>query len=1034
MSDPVHALFIDTPQGMSRIRFVSSQPPAVLAAAALAIGTIALLWVRPHPTPASRLLIDWLVVAQFVAAMAMFTSAQRRARGTRRALFGALAVACGFGFVGHLSWTVAEFATGRPPHPPYAEALAGIAFQLSAMVGFATALGRYRHRNWMRFEAMGDALLLIAAAAIVIVQLSAAPAAATAAAAGLGVQLLALSWNVLGVANLILIVLLVVWRAEVLGTRLAAGLAAAAVALGAANFLYGRLVLVGGEALPRSVVFLWSVAALCVAGMLAERPMSLVTEDSIESPMFASDAARVRTFSIVVAILIATLSSSVIAFRGGQSVALTVALCAFGVLLALRAGYALWAHRRTTLMLEHAAIAEREVTSLLEQRVSERTAELAEAHRVMQRMWTLGQQIALELTPERVLHRFIEAAMDVLRADGGAVGLVTADRVEVAVTAGLGTSLAGCTFPVSGTAMGRVVRTAAAWWTADATAGAPPEEDIPTRDGARAVAVIPLQRRGECIGAIMLLSRTARRFTESEVSHVEAMADLLSVALANADLLETLRKAEWRFRTLFRVAPDAVLTVFESGRIGEANDAVRDILGLHASQVVGRTLDEFVVEADRARWQAEFANALAGQPSRLEVNLRHEAGIRVVALAVRRLPETDPPMVLLLGRDMTAEREMRARLAETERLAAVGELVAGVAHEVNNPLCTISAFAQLLQRDTALTVDQREAVDIISSETTRASQVLRDLLTFARRSESETGTVQLNELVERTLRLRSYEMGSLGITSELDLAPKLPLVEGDARQLQQVVLNLVMNALQAMEPLGRGRLRVVTRRDGDRVVLDVSDAGPGIPPEARPHVFEPFFTTKRQGTGLGLSVSYGIVAAHGGSIAIAQTGPGGTTFCVTLPAMEDVEGREHAAAPGRVLASSPISGIEMLFVDDELALHRGIRTYARRRGFGVVTVPDGATALDAARRERFDVVVCDLRMSGIDGPAFFEVLRREHPSLAARTLFITGDLVSASSRAFLDAAGQPVLAKPFDLERLETSVAALLRQSPAPAN
>jgi two-component system NtrC family sensor kinase len=698
----------------------------------------------------------------------------------------------------------------------------------------------------------------------------------------------------------------------------------------------------------------------------------------------------------------------------------------------VRAGYALWTQQRTTRVLEHAAIAERAQSALLEKRVAERTSELAEAHRVMQRMWALGQQIALELTPDRVLQRFIEAAMDVLRVDGGAVGLAAADTVQVAITAGLGASLADQTFPATSTAMGRVVRTAEAWWIADASAASTVDEDIPVADGARAVVVIPLQRRGECIGAISLMSRTAREFSESEVSHVEAMADLLSVALANADLLETLRKAEWRFRTLFRVAPDAVLTTFGSGRIREANDAVHEILGLHPVRVVGRTLDEFVVEEDRERLHQEFQRVLDGKPSRMELRMKHEGGVRIVSLAARRLPEAEPPMVLFLGRDMTVEREMRARLAETERLAAVGELVAGVAHEVNNPLCTISAFAQLLERDGNLTAEQRESVEVISSETIRASQVLRDLLTFARRSESESATIQLNDLIERTMRLRGYELGRFGITADTCLASELPLVSGDPRQLQQVLLNLIMNAIQAMEPTGSGTLRIHTRAEGDMVILEVTDSGPGIPAEARAHIFEPFFTTKHDGTGLGLSVSYGIVTAHGGMISIPHSGPTGTTFRVSLPALEEPEAApEDHAEPSR--APSSLAGTRMLFVDDEVALHGGIRSYARKRGFHVVTVPDGAAALDAARRERFDVVVCDLRMRGVDGPAFFEILRREHPTLAARTLFITGDLVSVASRSFLETVGQPVLGKPFDLEQLEISVAALLRDAAARA-
>jgi two-component system, NtrC family, sensor kinase len=402
--------------------------------------------------------------------------------------------------------------------------------------------------------------------------------------------------------------------------------------------------------------------------------------------------------------------------------------------------------------------------------------------------------------------------------------------------------------------------------------------------------------------------------------------------------------------------------------------------------------------------------------------------VRVVSLAARMLPEAEPPTVLFVGRDITGEREMRARLAETERLAAVGELVAGVAHEVNNPLSTISAFAQLLLRDGHLAPDQRESIEVIQSETIRASQVLRDLLTFARRSESQRQMIDVTEIAERTIRLRGYEMTSGGITLETDFAPNLPPVYGDPRQLQQVVLNLVTNALQAMSP-GGGTLRVTTRRTGERVVIGVQDSGGGIASEVRERVFEPFFTTKSDGTGLGLSVSYGIVTAHGGSIEIADSSHRGTTFQVFLPVAEGESESEPVpgvVGPTTFLERTPLKGLRVLFVDDEPSLRSGMKAFGRLRRFTVETAGEGAAALDLARARTFDAIVCDLRMPGMDGPTFYQHLSREMPALAARTLFITGDTVSESSRAFLAATAQPVLSKPFEFERLEELLVGLV--------
>lgn len=662
-----------------------------------------------------------------------------------------------------------------------------------------------------------------------------------------------------------------------------------------------------------------------------------------------------------------------------------------------------------------------------------------DAQRVLHRMWWLGQQITLELNPRRVLDRFLEAAADVAQADGAALGLLGHDgMIEITAASGSLAALGGQQVPVSGSAMGRVIRAGGSWSIADVTAHrdrvhASWFEQL--EDPPRGMAIVPVQRRGERIGAVTIASRREHTFSPLELERVEAMADLLSVALANAEMFESMRQAEWRFRTLFRAAPDAVLTVLQTtGRVREANDAVRDVFGLEPHQVVGRQLLDLLLPSDCPRLEDALARAFAGQPARVEVHVTTPQGrSRVVALAVSRLPEADPPGALLVARDMTHERELRVRLMESDRLAAVGELVAGVAHEVNNPLSSISAFAQLLLRDGTLTPSQRESLEVIRGETIRASQVVKDLLAFARRSEPQSAPLDLNAVVGRTLRMRQYQFSEASVRAEPELAADLPSVMGDARQLQQVCLNLLTNAVQAMSPAG-GVLRVRTYQADDLVRLEVQDTGPGIPENARAHIFEPFFTTKREGegTGLGLSVSYGIVSSHGGTIEVAETGPEGTTFRVTLPAVSEVASHEKERDAAPVALRSPLAGIKLLFVDDEPALRNGMQAFGEMRGFTVLTASDGTAALETARTTGVDAVVCDLRMPGMDGYAFHEQLRQERPGLASRTVFITGDVVATtSSRSSV--ARQPVLTKPFAFDKIEEALIAVMRGAPYPS-
>jgi two-component system, NtrC family, sensor kinase len=736
------------------------------------------------------------------------------------------------------------------------------------------------------------------------------------------------------------------------------------------------------------------------------------------------------------AILIAPGGAALPALRDASSLEMAVAVAAINVLLVLYGTYALAIERRAGVELQHQMSAEQAVKASLEQRVVQRTLELDDAQRVLHRMWWLGQQITLELDPRRVLDRFLEAAADVAQANGAALGLVANDgMIEITAASGALSPLTGSRVPPGESALGRVIRVGGSWSVADVEAHpgeVHAEWAMSLERPLHGLAFIPVQRRGERIGAVAIASESVHAFSPLELERVEAMADLLSVALANAELFETMRQAEWRFRTLFRAAPDAVLTVLQaSGRVREANDAVRAVFGLDPHQVIGRTLLELVVPEDRPLLESALAKAFEGAQTRVELHVSHAGGgARVVALAASRLPEADPPSALLVGRDMTHEREMRVRLMESDRLAAVGELVAGVAHEVNNPLSSISAFAQLLLRDGGLSSSQRESIEVIRAETMRASQVVKDLLAFARRSEPQRVPIDLNGVVTRTLRMRQYQFAESSVRVEQDLATELPAVLGDARQLQQVCLNLITNAVQAMAALGGGTLTLRTALVEDAVILEIRDTGPGIGAAARAHIFEPFFTTKTEGegTGLGLSVSYGIVSAHGGKIDVASTGTDGTTFRVSLPAVSARADHRETPIERMPALRSPLAGIRLLFVDDEPSLRSGMEAFGRMRGFTVVTAGDGEEALAHTRATGVDAVVCDLRMPGMDGYAFHDQLRTERPGLAARTVFITGDVVMSGSRGGVSR--QPVIAKPFSFDKIEEALIAVMRGSP----
>jgi signal transduction histidine kinase/ActR/RegA family two-component response regulator len=397
-------------------------------------------------------------------------------------------------------------------------------------------------------------------------------------------------------------------------------------------------------------------------------------------------------------------------------------------------------------------------------------------------------------------------------------------------------------------------------------------------------------------------------------------------------------------------------------------------------------------------------------------------------------------------RDLTAQRIFQARLLQTERMAALGQMVSGVAHELSNPLTSIAGYAQrLLKRQGELS--HAEEVHRIFAEAERASAILRRLLLSARGAPPERQAIALNRLVQRTVELQRFSLAAEKINIDMDLDPLLPPVLGNAGQLQQVLMNLMGNARQAMEERGSGgTIRLKTERvAGNRVRLEVSDTGPGIPESNLSHIFDPFFTTKPAGagTGLGLPIVLSIIREHSGQVYV-QSPPGkGATFVIEIPASAAASELKQRASKSTAKAISfppggratrgerlpTKNGRRALVVEDEPTVAQLIADVLGDEGFQVEILPDGRNAAERAASARFELIVCDMKMPGLNGQHFYDSLAIAGNPVKNRFLFVTGDVLAAHTREFLERNRLPYLAKPFRVEELLEKVQRVLAEA-----
>jgi signal transduction histidine kinase/CheY-like chemotaxis protein len=538
---------------------------------------------------------------------------------------------------------------------------------------------------------------------------------------------------------------------------------------------------------------------------------------------------------------------------------------------------------------------------------------------------------------------------------------------------------------------------------------------------------VPVPGQGTLILLEPLMSRESAGPAERAEIELQNVIEWLEEGVVLFDAQDNIRAMNTRFTQIAGLAPE------ESGEF-KTLEGLLGRLQSHAAEPARFT----------ERWR-ELARGIEGGV-REELQMMHPAP-RILERAARPILD---PIGRQLGRveiyrDLTAQRVFHSKLLQTEKLAALGQMVSGVAHELSNPLTSIMGYAHRLLARQDLP-GRTEEVRQIYQEAERAGTILRQLLLNARETLPERRPVSLNQIVHRVMDLQRFSLAAEKIRVEIDLAPALPLVPGDPGHLQQVLMNLVGNARYALEQHGQGgTIRLRTKRIGEwRVLLEVADNGPGIPQAILARIFDPFFTTKPAGvgTGLGLAIVLSVVREHGGQVHVLSPPQGGAVFQIELPAAAEtaqeeavgfpLPGRENwlPEAAGRENRLAPAfesgKGVRVLVVEDEPTVARLIADVLRDEGMQVDVLLDGREALDRAARQSFDLVICDMKMPGLDGQHFYKSLERSGNPLRERFLFVTGDIIAAQTREFLERNHLPHVAKPFRVEELTEKVHGVL--------
>lgn len=504
---------------------------------------------------------------------------------------------------------------------------------------------------------------------------------------------------------------------------------------------------------------------------------------------------------------------------------------------------------------------------------------------------------------------------------------------------------------------------------------------------------------------------------------------------------EALRASEARFRSITEAHPVPVLIAQLDGhQVLYASPGAETLLGMPHGTLISHRLNRFLTIASERN---EILEAMANGH---EVNLkevtitRGDGNTMSVALSARRINYQNRAAMVIGLYDLSEKKRAEEQIAkqqealqQSEKMAALGGLLAGVAHELNNPLSVVAGQATLLIEGAAEERVKMRAEKIFKASD-RCSRIVKSFLALARRKPPERKAFDLNGVITASLELLSYQLRNENIEMKLDLAPDLPPVKGDDSQMTQVFTNLALNAAQAMQTWKSVRhLTIRTTHEKGNIVASITDTGPGIPPAIRTRVFEPFFTTKsaQGGTGVGLSLCLNIIESHGGQLQYEETPGGGATFIVRLPS---ASAADSGQADSHESPAESVGPLNILLVDDEVELAQTLADLLEPDGHRIDLAADGAIALNKLSRNSFDVIISDLRMPVLDGPGLYEKISQSLPQYKNRIIYVTGDTLSVHVQNFLSQTAVPVIEKPYRIADVRHALAELLNESHGKSN